>query len=169
MKEYVWNKRVSTAGEKPSSCKGEEAYWNMSCIFFCFFSFTSSSSFLLHYYQQTSSNIVLKKKKSTFHLLSITLGVFYYFTVVMYEYIYIHLIRLIYIFIIVDNVSLSLIFFLFIDMVQNDYFHFNVYLYGEKEKKEVVWSHSFDTIGRHHFRQQYITDEKATIWLFLNI
>jgi hypothetical protein len=47
-------------------------------------------------------------------------------------------------------------------MVQNDYFYSNVYLYDEKEK-EVVCSRSIDTIGRHHFRQQYFTHEKATI------
>ncbi len=88
----------------------------MSCIFFCFFSFISSSSSLPlpHYHQQTSSNIVLKKKY-TFHLLSNTLGVFYYFTVVVYEYIYIYLILLIYIFIIIDDFSLFLFLFFSLD------------------------------------------------------
>jgi hypothetical protein len=68
----------------------------------------------------------------------------------------------IYILLLTASLPLSLSLFLFIDMVQNDYFYSNVYLDGEKEK-EAVWFRSFDTIGRHHFRQQYITHEKTTI------
>ncbi len=106
-----------------------------------------------------STNITeyIRKEKTYPHMLSITLGVFYYFTVVVYEYIYVHiyLILLIYIYLLLLTASLSLSFSFFFSWsiwFKTIIFYSNVYLYGEREK-EVVWSRSIDTIGRHHFRQ----------------
>jgi hypothetical protein len=173
MKEYGWNKRIkhSRPNENHHGVVKVRKHIEI-CLAFSFASSSSSSS--LHYHQQTSPNTVLKKKR-TFHLLSITLGVFYYFTVVAYEYIctYTWSYLYIYLLLLTASLSLSLSFFSFFFLSWSIWFKTIIFilmyiLYGEKEK-EVVWSHSFDTIGRHHFRQQYITDEKATIWLFLNI
>lgn len=110
-----------------SSWSGKAAYWKkMSWIFF---------DIAISWRRK-------RKKYQTFRLLSITLGVFHYLTVVVYAYIYIpdpH----IYIFTIVDDFSPpSLLyfslsdFFCLVDIVQNDYFYANVYfVWWERRKK----------------------------------
>jgi hypothetical protein len=140
----------------------------MSCIFFYFV-------VVIVFAALPSTNITEYSLKEKTHLSSVvdhTRCLLLFYSSSVWIYMHIYLILLIYIYLLLLTASLSLIFFFFF-LSWSIWFKTIIFilmyiLYGEKEK-EVVWSHSFDTIGRHHFRQQYITDEKATIWLFLNI
>ncbi len=123
-----------------------------------------------------STNITeysLKEKMHHFSLVDHTRCLLLFYSSSVWIYIYIYLILLIYIYycwqLLSLSLSFSLFFLLLIDMVQNDYFFILMYIFFSEKEKEVVWSRSFDTIDRYHFRQQNIRHEKATIWLFLNI